>query len=442
MDDPALPAPAIAPETPPPTAAKRRIAPSRFVAYTWARQWPAEVLMGLCGGILSFTAFALQRSMNAPAWTSQHLIVLGQGLWILAPAWPAILSRVKHQQTFLWLGVLSRGPLLLVAFASVTATPSGLAGAGVGDWPILFGTFLLANNLDQIYTPHRNALMRANYPLEVRGRVYGLVSLVSGVAGMAASLAVGQLLDHDPTVIRWAFPAAAALGILGYVQMARIRWRHEGPRVGPQPGGYVVGTLKNAFLASWKTMRDDKGFRAFEIGFLVYGMGLLAADPLIVSRFARDPAFTTSDWAWAQRVVLPATQLLFIWLIGMLSDRIGVVTVAALAFAGLAPFYVLMCFVSAPGHLSAAYVLFGICMAGINVPWALGPLLFAPRGQAHHYMAVHVAWVGVRSALAPLMGMFVKNALGYETALIVSATFEVAAAWWMFRLARRVRLQG
>jgi MFS family permease len=413
---------------------------SRMVAYSWSRHWPAEVLMGLSVGIVSLAPFALQRSLGAPQWTSPALIVLGQALWILAPAWPLLLARMRRQATFAWIGLFSRGPLLLLALASVTPVLGGTPGQGTGDWWLLFATYLLSVNLDAVYTPHRNALIRANYPLTARGRIYGLVTLVTGVASMAASQAVGKFLDHDPTIVRWVFPVAAVVGIAGYLLMSRIRWRYDGPtEVQAGSGVGIVGdAMAAAARATKRTLREDRSFREYEIGFMLYGLGLLSGTPLIVTRFAQDPTFSPSNWANADRLALPATQLLLVWAVGRMSDRLGVVYVAALAFLGLVPFFVWMGFVDTPHELLAAYVLFGVCMAGVNVSWALGPLHFAPRGQAHHYSSVHVACVGVRSVLGPAIGWGVEAAFSYQAALVVSAALEALGGLWMLRLARRV----
>jgi MFS family permease len=411
-----------------------------MTSYTWWRQWPAEALMGLSGGVLNFTAFALQRSMGGPEWTSPALVTLGQALWVLAPAWPPLLARLRRQQTFVWVGALSRGPLLLLALASVTPVPGGKPGAGEGTWWLLFVTFLLSANLDAVYTPHRNALIRANYPLTQRGRIYGLVTLVTGAASMVASIAAGHLLDHDPTVVMWIFPASAVLGVVAHLMLARIRWRYDGP-VEVQQGrgvGLVRDAMRNAWTSTRRTLKRDRHFRDFEIGFFLYGMGLLSAVPLVVSRFAQDERFTSSDWARADRLALPLTQILLVWVVGRLSDRVGIVRVGGLSFALLGTFFVAMCFVSTPEWLFWAYVLYGVCMAGVNVAWALGPLHFAPPGQAHHYSSVHIAWVGVRSLLAPGLGWCVKAAFSYEAALGLAAAFQAAAAIWTLRLARRV----
>lgn len=446
--DPSAPGPEGLDPTPAPPPADepapggRRTRPlSRMTRYTWSRHWPAEALMGLSGGVMNLTAFALQRSMGAPDWTSPALVVLGQGLWILAPAWPLVLARMEKQRTFFWLGLLSRGPLLLMALASVAHRDGGAADQGLGAWWLLFATFLVSNNLDAVYTPHRNALIRANYPLTVRGRIYGLVTVVAGLCSIGAGQAAGHFLDGDPVFVRVVFPAAALLGVVGHVMMARIRWRFDGPvEVRPERGPALVGVaMRDALAASVRTLKHDRDFRLFEAGFMLYGLGLLSVTPLFVSHFA--PVFSTHEWAVSDRLVLPLTQMLLVPFVGRLSDRIGIVRVGGLAFALLVPFFLWMAFVTSPGQLQAAYVLFGVCMAGVNVSWALGPLYFAPRGQAHHYSAVHVACVGVRSVVGPTLGYVAQRALSFGAALVIAAALETAAAIVTFRLARRVHLR-
>jgi hypothetical protein len=412
---------------------------SRVVRYTWSRQWPAEALMGLCNGVVNLVAFSLQRSMGAPEWTSPALVVLGQGLWILAPAWPPLLARRGHQSTFAWVGWLSRGPFLLVTLASVTPVLGGKPGAGMGAWWILFAAFLVSNNLDAIYTPHRNALIRANYPLEARGRVYGMVTLVIGAAAIASSQAVGWLLDEDPVVVRWIFPVAGVLGIAAHLLLARIRWRYDGPTHVQHGRGLALvrDALAHAWSSTRRTLATDRNFRDYEIGFMLYGLGLLSATPLVVTRFAQDPVFSTADWARADRLVLPVTQIALVWVVGRLSDAIGVGRVAALSFGLLVPFFAWIAHVATPDQLAASYVLFGAAMAGVNVAWALGPLHFAPPGMAHHYSSVHVACVGIRSVMGPLVGWLVQAAAGFRAAMWLAVGLEAAAAVWTWRLAGR-----
>jgi MFS family permease len=414
---------------------------SRFVAYTWSRQWPAEALMGVTAGALNLAGFCALRCLGAPDATPQWFTILGQALWMLAPAWPLVLARMERRHAFLWIGLLSKGPLLVVAAASVVST--GAEGRGVGDWLLFVAMVVLYLNADAIYTPHRNALMRANYPLVVRGRVFGLVGAVVQVASILSSLGVAWLVEHDARWVRVVFPAAAVVGIVAHVLYARIRWRFDGPRPAPAERGLALvrASLSTAWRGTGRTLREDKAFRDYEIGFMLYGLGLLATTPLIVTFAERTLHLSPVEWGGADRVALPVTQLLLIPFVGWFADRVGIVRVTGLSFGLLSVFFLAMTQVGDATSLTAVYVLYGLCMAGVNLGWSVGPLHFAPQGQAHHYAAVHVACVGFRSVAGPLLGWAVQAAFSFRAALLMSAVLEAAGAVWMLALARRVHVR-
>jgi hypothetical protein len=178
--------------------------------------------------------------------------------------------------------------------------------------------------------------------------------------------------------------------------MARIRWRYDGPRhVQPGSGvGIVRHSLRDAAKATRLTIRRDRDFRDFEIGFMLYGLGLLSASPLIVTRFAQDATFSMAAWTTADRLVLPVTQLLLVPFVGRLSDRIGVVRVASLAFLSLVGYFLLMGLVANQWHLMGVNVSSASAWRERRV--VAGPLHFAPprrtttrrsrrvRGRAQH----------------------------------------------------------
>jgi MFS family permease len=408
----------------------------RVVAYTWSRQWPAEALMGLFNGVVNLAGFCAMRSYGAPDWTQQVLIIAGQGPWIFAPIWPEVFRSVPRQRLFSWLGWMAKAPLLLVALADVTST--GPHGRGVGDSWIFVGAILLVYNAEAAYTPHRNALMRANYPLEIRGRVYGMITSVLVLSAMVTATLAGHLIDRDARWSRIIFPSAAVLGLFGHLMLSRIRWRHERSDGPPADPVGVRAAVRHGWRDMWKTLRADRNFRDFEINFILYGTGLLAAVPLITA-YAEGPlGLTTGQWTLADRFALPLTQLLAIPFVGRLADRVGIVKVAAMGFGLVGVFFVAMLFVADATSLVAAYVLYGICMSAVNVSWGLGPLLFAPPGRAHHYSSVHMAMVGIRSMVGPALGYAVAHTLSFSAALVMAAALEVVAVGRTLALARRV----
>jgi MFS family permease len=263
------------------------------------------------------------------------------------------------------------------------------------------------------------------------------------VASVVASLAFAWLVDRDARWVRVVFPVAGIVGLVAHGLLARIRWRYDGPRPElPERGPALVKrSLKDALRTTVRTLRDDKPFRDFEIGFMLYGLGLLATTPLIVTFAERRLHLSAVEWGQADRLALPVTQFLLIFPVGWLADRIGIVRVAGLSFGLLALFFVAMTQVDGAHALILVYVIYGVCMAGVNLGWSVGPLHFAPHGQAHHYAAVHVACVGLRSVVGPLLGLTVQSMFSFEAALLSSAALEAAAAVWMLLLARKVHVR-
>jgi MFS family permease len=408
-------------------------------AYTWRRQWRAEIFIGLCSGILGLSAFVSQRALGAPAWVVPLITVAGQVPWILAPAWEPLLAKIHPQHAFLMLGVLSKGPLLLVGLVAVART--GSHGEGSGDWALFLAAVVLFFLVDGAYIPHRGALLRANFPTPVRGRMFGLLSTVALLASIVANRAGGELLDRDPTWLRVLFPAAAACGIAGHVFLARIRWRRDGEApVPPEPG---LRAATAAFARAWRqalvVLGKDRDFRTFEVGFMLYGFGLLMSTPLLVVFAEKHLGLSTNEFSWAQGAAQPLAHLGSVWLIGRLSDRIGLVRTTALSFLTLVAFFALLPAVGGAAGLIPLYLLLGVAMAGVNIGWNLGPLRFAPEGRSRTYTSVHVLLVGVRSGTAPLVGYALGAVVSFDVAFGLSAALQAAAFVTLWRLSRRVR---
>jgi hypothetical protein len=78
-------------------------------------------------------------------------------------------------------------------------------------------------------------------------------------------------------------------------------------------------------------------------------------------------------------------------------------------------------------------------MALVNLGWTLGPISFAPPGQARSYTTVHVLFVGIRSAAAPFLGVWLSREIGIRPVFLVSAALVSLGCLTMLRLSRRAR---
>jgi MFS family permease len=416
--------------------ARRSLPP--VAVYTVNRQWRGELFVGLCSGIFGLSAFVARRSLGAPEWIVPLITVAGQLPWILSPAWEPMFARLHPQRAFLWLGLLSKGPLLLVALVAVVPIDGG-EGRGEGDAGLFLAAVLLFYLVDGAYIPHRGALLQANLPASVRGRMFGLLSTVALLASILSAKVGGWLLDEDPRWMRVLFPAAAVLGIVGHVFLSRIRWkRSAGPRLPAREPGWraATGALARAWRDGIALLKEDRAFFLFEAAFMLYGFGLLMSTPLVVLFAEDDLGLSYGDWTTAANLASPLAHLAAVWAIARLSDRIGLTRTTSLAYLLLLVFFALVPFARSAGSLAAAYALLGVSMAGISVGWTLGPLHFAPPGRARQYMSVHVLLVGVRSGTAPFVGYFLAEATSVRAAFWITAGLMALAFLVMSRVGR------
>ncbi len=407
--------------------------------YTLRRQWPAEVLLGAFGGVFGLGMFALRRTLNAPDWMVPLVIALGQVPWILATAWQPLFSRMDRQKAFVVLGLLSKGPILLVAFVGVVAT--GAAGRGVGDYGLFLLLMVFYYVGDAAYIPHRAALIASNYPTNVRGRMFGLLATAAMLAQILASKSSGWVLDHDPTALRWLFPLAALIGIGGHLILSRIRWR--APRAAVAAGGRGLKAAGRAVARTWRdtarVLRGDKPFRTYELGFMLYGFGLNMSMSVLILFSEGALRVSYDDWTTASGLANPLAYLLTVALLGRLVDRVGVVRLTVGSFALLSLYFLLLPLVSDLTGLVVTYVLFGVSMAGVSLSWNLGPLHFAPPQRSHLYMSVHVGLVAFRSTLGPLAGFAVYRLGSAQATFLCSSALVALGMLVLLRLDRHAR---
>jgi MFS family permease len=402
----------------------------RVARYTWSRQWRAELCAGAVEGVVGVGSFTAMRSLGAPDWIAALFVSLGQILWLAAPAWEAAFARFHIRQAFLWMGMAANAPMLLVALVDDEALAQGW-----GLW-LFAGVIVLAAAVDAAYVPHRGALAGANYPLAVRGRLFAMLSTVSRISAIAASKTSGWLLDADYRWIRVLFPVAGVCGLIEHWTLSRIRWRREGvPKSRPWRGAATAAAAAaDAWRDTARVLREDRGFRTYEIGFLLYGFGFLMSNPLVTIYAVHDLKLSYGQWTTASGLAQPIAYVATILTFGRAVDRVGVVRTTAGAFALLTFFFVFMPFVGDAIALDACYVLFGVAMALVNLGWTLGPLEFAPTGQARTYSTVHVLFVGLRSAIAPFLGWWLSTRIGIPAVFAISACLVAMGCVTMLRL--------
>jgi len=398
----------------------------RVARYTWRLHWPAALLIGAGYGVIGLSAFVFKRSLGAPAHWVPALIAIWQATWILTPFVGGWMERADPQRLWRWIGIASGLPLVLVAFVDVEPVVGGGNGAGTGNLWLFVALLGFHYLVGVFYIPHRGALMRTNYPLGVRGRMYGLRESLAIIGIILMARVAQHLLDQDPRWLRVLFPVAGLLFGGGVYLKGRIRWQKQRRR---RRAEHRRGGIREALR--------DRRFLVYEGAFMLYGFGFLMAFPLLVLFMESELRLGYNEYTWAQSVAMPLMQLAAMYLWGRLADRVGVVRMVASAFLLLVVFLVIIPSVTGLSSLIAAYALFGAAMAGVMIGWSLGPLHFAPDGRGHAYTAVHFSFVGIRSVIAPFLGYGVKVWTGsYAAGFYAAAGSMLLGAITMAYLAR------
>jgi len=388
---------------------------SRVGRYTQRAWWRSSILEGAVLGVFILNEYVAKKTLGAGDAILTALVIGPTAALLFAAWWSGLLNRREKSSTFLVFGMLGRLSLLLVAFAGSAGSFTAVLAAAT----FLFGAVV----------PASNALLQRNFTASERGRVIGLGISLQALVAIAVSLLVGRLYDWRPEAYRAVYPAAAICGFFSCLTLARVRFRsrpgepHERHLFAAGLGGNLAGALRRPFAGALSLLREDRGFRRYEMGFMAYGLAWMMLQPTI-------PVFLVEKLQVAYAEVATARGLIYFAMIAALShpfgrllDRIGPIKVSRIAFSILAVFPLLLASAHGVGMAYLAFLVYGCGMAAVNLGWTTGPIHFARERDSAGYMGAHVALVGVRAIVGGPFGIWLYRASGSPT-----ATFALAAA--------------
>jgi MFS family permease len=410
--------------------------------YTYRLHARAALLEGILAGVLVTQDVVARKTLGATQFQLVVLTMAPGSSWLLSLFFTHRFYDVDRRALFLWAGVLGRLPLLLV----------GLVG---GPWPFL-GLLVLHGLVQTALIPAQNSIYQQNYDPIARGRLFGRASVWGGVATAVVALGAGFIMDREweaapwlvgPDSYRWLYGLAGVAGFAACLAYGAIRLRGARrplPRApieaaaAPRPwGDPVLGVFRRA----WSTFRDplveDPGFARFEGALFVYGLAFMVMQPVFAVLFVDELRMDYKDAALAKGVVFYAVNIAAVGFAGRMYDRLGLERTGLWATTVLALFAAALAWAGTKQVAIAAFALYGIGMAGINIVWAMGPVQYAPPGQAARYMAVHVALVGLRALLGhPLGGLVADLSGSSRPAFALAAGLFVVATLLMMRAHR------
>ncbi len=315
--------------------------------------------------------------------------------------------------------------LLLATVASIALfprTPTGAAG--------LAGAVIVARCLLSGIITVRSAVWRMNYPRHIRARITSRLALVGMLWVAIMPLAVGPLLDWDPSNFRIIYPLGAMIGIIGVVSYSRIRMRGDralrryevraDARPSPHGGAGVIYEYDpvDKRPSPLAVLRADPTFRRYLMCQFCAGVSNMMMEPPVVALVSdRLNASNTVSMLltaglpmmmvmvtlpfWAHlldrmHIVRFRVRQSWLWVISQVITWAGAMT--AMVWWPEAAVLGLVCIGLGRATLGAA-------RGGGVLAWQLGHNDFASREMVAVYMGIHVTLTGIRGAFAPFLGM-------------------------------------
>jgi len=381
--------------------------------------------------------FVLAKSLAAPDWLVTLSVMMETSGMVLGLYWGQIMATGGRRRALFWGGLLGRG---VVVAALLVHSP--------GQFVAMLGVVYLFMSL--VY-PAQNSILQENIRPERRGEVFGRGALVQHLTAAVCSLIVGRLLETDPDSFRYIYPVLGILGF-GYPLILSRLPRAPGPTAALEEGLPAPPVSRSMAAAIWRpfreagdTFRRDRAYLWYQLNFTLYGVAFIMLVPVVPLYFNSELHLDYADIAQS-RVLLGSLGIAILGpLAGRLMDRLHPTWLCAMSFGWVTLFPLAMTLGPNEWGLTptqtayTAFAIYSVGMAGVNITWNVGSIAFAPPGRGGHYQGIHVAMVGFRGIVAPLLGFLLLRFLGYREVFFMAAGLFMLAALSSVVLSLRMR---
>lgn len=360
----------------------------------------ALLLTGFASLTGPFTGLMLRTELGATPFQLSMMASAGAAFMLSSLMWARLVEGRRPLPYVVWAGFIGRGLFLLVPFVDYA-------------WQMV-AILVLANFIGTMAAPASTMLVERIYPKEQRGRALGVVRSAAAVPAIFVLLGSGTFIGAIS--YRWAFVAAAVLGMAASLQQLRL----------PVPDAPAAPPVRPAGLkTAWAALRDDRAFRRLMIAACVFGTGIwiqMPAHPVLMA----DVLKITTAQAGTFAGVAAVAGLVGNSLWGRLTDRFGAGRVLAVVYFIGAITPAVDMFVTNPRVLVVSYVCDALMTTGLDLVLMLAIMDIAGRQQTVRYAAIASTLGGLRGIVAPLAGAAIIEYVGVRAVYAVAATMMIA----------------
>lgn len=320
---------------------------------------------------------------------------------------------------------LQRVPILLLPL-----TAYGLAGdqpaVALAVFFALYTWFTVGSGLQTVGWQDMIAKI---FPVDKRGRFFGITNFIGNAAGIFGALAVPFILEQYGFPLGYvvAFSIAAFLILLSWVALAMAR-EPASPTTGPRLSQMDYLRSLPAILGR------DRNFRMYLLAQITFSLSGMAPGFLAVYAVQqwRLTDASASGFTLAMQIGLAAANLFF----GFLADRRGHKLSLEISFVASTLSLLLAIVAPDPWVFFVIFFLRGAVNAGTFISGISIVYEFTGEESRATYIGLSNTLPGISGSIAPLLGGWLAVVIGYP-AMFVLSTVVGAVAWALMRYAVR-----
>lgn len=401
-----------------------------------------SVLEGLMAGIVVLNEFIFLKSMHGSNYMLSFLFQFSMMMLLPTIIVNEFLRRTKNKKKLLrMVSILTRAPLLILLFF-----PSDIQEltSNITYHYIFLGLFLNYYLAWPLIFPTINLFLKKSYSHQNFGKLFGYASSAKSIVTMLGTFLFGLLLDHDPFSFRYIYPLMGVIGVVSVVLLSKIKFVEP---VGQNYKKDIKSGIIDSLQRSWKIMWHNKGYRDFEIAFMLYGFAFMVTVSVITIFLEKELNLNYSSLAFYKNGAVTISILLLPFFgrrLGKIDPRkFGVIPLLALALyltciilSKYFPSGTELLGIQIYYPLILAFLFFGLFSSTMTLLWSIGSAYFCKDEDAGDYQAVHLSLTGMRASFSPVLGILFYELFGYTTTFIIGIIALLAGIWvlnWSMR---------